>query len=256
MHAASTQRVRSEYAATNMPTHAEVICEQFEVSRALLATHIAEPALCAEIALLALEGSSNFHFEVAAQHSLPMLRASVALYGITKKQTERCYLTSMYADAVQCGNLATLRYLHERGFEWESDATEQAAVGGHLDCLKYLDVASVRNGCPWHEGTINKAIKGGHRDCLQYAHENGCPWDPDATYTAAWRGDLASLRYLHKHGCPWHPATTYAAAKRGHLKCLKFAAKRGCPWHESTVMQSSAECIIYCLKYVGRAKKA
>ena len=34
-----------------------------------------------------------------------------------------------------------------------------------------------KNGCPWSEETCFEAALNGHLECLKYAHENGCPWD-------------------------------------------------------------------------------
>ena len=50
-----------------------------------------------------------------------------------------------------------------------------AAVGGHIECLKYAH----ENECPWDEKTCCGAAETGHLECLKYAHENGCPWDED-----------------------------------------------------------------------------
>ena len=51
------------------------------------------------------------------------------------------------------------------------DLLLEAAVNGHLECLKYVHT----KGCPWDEETCRVAARGGHLECLKYLHENGCP---------------------------------------------------------------------------------
>lgn len=71
------------------------------------------------------------------------------------------------------GHLECLRYLHEKGYSWNEEATDHAAFFGHLECLRYLH----EEGCPCNERTIAEAAAGGQLECLRYLHESGCLWD-------------------------------------------------------------------------------
>jgi hypothetical protein len=184
---------------------------EFEHKKELLAPWVAEPALCAEIALASLDGAKEDHFKAAAGYSLPMLRALTAQHGLPT-----------YADA----------------------ATAAAAVG-HLAGLQYLHAASMPDGCPGNMAAITAAANGGHLACLQYLHTNGCDWDNKAILAAATGGHLACLQYLHENGCPWHVWTAFMTAIKGNLACLKYADEHGCVWNAS-VSAATGDCVEYC----------
>ena len=75
-------------------------------------------------------------------------------------------------------HLDCLKYAHENGCEWSSDAPWSAAENGHLECLKYLH----KKGCPWTVDTCRIAALKGHFECLKYAYENGCPFPENLKY--------------------------------------------------------------------------
>jgi len=129
--------------------------------------------------------------------------------------------------AAMCGQTASLRCLHESGFEqWRSSNCHLAAQEGHIASLRYLH----ENKCPWDASAMCKfAAYGGHIECLRYAHTHGCPcdvhtlsravdglrrFDSDrkallargrelAEYSPEYRlhGHLACIHYLFKHRC-------------------------------------------------------
>jgi len=51
---------------------------------------------------------------------------------------------------------------------------ELAAIGGHLDVLKYVR----EHGCPLTARTCELAAAGGHLEVLRWARQLDCPWDP------------------------------------------------------------------------------
>ncbi len=55
---------------------------------------------------------------------------------------------------------------------------KEAAIKGHLKCLKFLH----KNGCEWGVGVCKNAAENGHLECLKYAHENGCPIDTEKCF--------------------------------------------------------------------------
>jgi hypothetical protein len=58
------------------------------------------------------------------------------------------------------------------------------AVGGHLDCLKYM----AENGCTPNKLAFTAAIMGDSRACLEYLHKAGLEWDDNMCERAAYSG--------------------------------------------------------------------
>ena len=58
----------------------------------------------------------------------------------------------------------------ENGCKWNSDTCYYAALGGHLEVLKWAR----DNGCEWGKDTCYFAARNGHLDVLKWARENGC----------------------------------------------------------------------------------
>lgn len=93
------------------------------------------------------------------------------------------------------GDASLLKYAHENGNEFELNITLVAAVGGHLDCLKYV---YENNMLIWHPKTTYIAAKHGHLSCLKYAYENGCPWDPMTVLGAMKNKHIDCVKYAHE----------------------------------------------------------
>lgn len=119
-----------------------------------------------------------------------------------------------YLDATYRGSLECIKFLHERGYDWDPNAppnedlsqyeddpwlTNIAAKRGSLDCLKYL----IGNGYPCSSTTCYNAALGGHLDCLKYLHESGCPWDIRTTTAASEKRQYSCLQYAIENGCPY-----------------------------------------------------
>ena len=119
------------------------------------------------------------------------------LHKVMRGAVARC------AKAAKQGNLAKLKYAHEKGFPWNKRTCMEAAYGGHLHVLKYAH----ENGCPWDKFTCNRAAEGGHLDVLKYAHENGCRWDKSYCRSEA-------LRFGHAHVVTWIDSLTSALVTR------------------------------------------
>ena len=78
-----------------------------------------------------------------------------------------------------------LEYLVERKFdEYEEDACANAAMNGHLDCLKYLHETAK---APWDEEAVREAHDNEHTECVQYLLDNNCPLPTN------WRYDDGTL---------------------------------------------------------------
>ena len=166
--------------------------------------------------------------------------------------------------AIEENRLADLKELFDksRGYSYFDSFTcpgpflnvhfEIAAFHGHLECLMYLYITSIKwyDGCNWNAATCSSAAAKGHINCLKFAYENGCPVDSYTFEYAAEYGQIECLRYLIENCVE---DRTYEidkvmcanAAKNGYFECLKYAYENGCCWDERTC-ECAAE---YALKY-------
>ena len=94
--------------------------------------------------------------------------------------------SGLLATNVEDAHLGFLKYLHQKGCNFDGFESYQAAKYGHLKCLKYLHGI----GCPLNFDEPYVVAKNGHLECLKYLHEDN--------------GHLECLKYLHEKGCPWH----------------------------------------------------
>lgn len=74
-----------------------------------------------------------------------------------------CYNAAPGDDSIAC-----VKLLRGVGAPWREDCTEDAALKGHLDLLKYL----VEEGCPWHERTLEAAEKNGNAQLLDFVRQH------------------------------------------------------------------------------------
>ncbi len=84
------------------------------------------------------------------------------------------------------------------------DTMDKIVSQGDLESLKYLRSPKSGEQCPWGCSTTAMAAMGGHLECLKYLHENGCPWDAWTTECASigkTRGHLECLEYARENGC-------------------------------------------------------
>lgn len=156
-----------------------------------------------------------------------------------------CYAKSARSEA----------WMKAAAFMGDTFATNGAAVEGRIDCLELLRA----NGFSWSKGTVIAAALGGHVECLRYLHDSGCPLEkthgPDpspresifsstlfgyprddiqivhtACEAAALRGHIDCLRYLHDEaGHAMQQEVVEAACLGGSVDCLRFAHENAAP---------------------------
>jgi hypothetical protein len=158
------------------------------------------------------------------------------------------------------GNTNMLKHLRSSGFPWECRTASYAAMGGHVDTLRWIhqngglnaytlhelasnaamsghiDVLAYikENDLPWGYMVCAEAIRGGHFECLEYVVNNGAVFDLYHTArAAALAGRLDILKWLRTHNCTWDNSTCIAAAANGDNDMLEYTFENNCPWDSS-----------------------
>lgn len=134
-----------------------------------------------------------------------------------------------------------------------------AASNGHLECLKYFHPKVDANKfekcvCKLEKygdsATLFAAI-GGNMDCMRYlVEESGCYLTSSVATFAAEYNRFEILQYLYSKGCELHSDLTLKAAATNSLKCLKFAIQKGCEIDEFAYIFSSSVESYECLDYL------
>ena len=114
-----------------------------------------------------------------------------------------------------------------------SPAAAAAAVGGHLEVLKWAR----NNGYPLSLDCILVAARKGHLNIIKFASSNGCPLLP-LCKEAARHGHLEILKWALSNNCKNFQSCKIIieeAARSRHLKVLKWAKNNGCQWNEHRI---------------------
>ena len=136
--------------------------------------------------------------------------------------------------AADIGNLEMLKYCFSNGCPCdEEESCKQAALGGHLDSLRFL-FAKVEPSRETEEEAAIQAACGGHVEILKYFVEerkiseevkSGC------VANAAMYGQLECLKYLVEEAKVPLNHWVYVAYARyfEHTECLNYLLEKGCP---------------------------
>jgi hypothetical protein len=139
--------------------------------------------------------------------------------------------------AAHKGNLEMVKYCVANECPIDAHACANAALNGHLECLKYL-LEEVK--APWTYHTASYAAKNGHLHILEYLverkynHYIGRPKPGRACCEAAKHGHLDCLKYLHETAkAPWdYLAVREAHNNEEHTECLQYLLDNDCPLPE------------------------
>ena len=132
------------------------------------------------------------------------------------------------------GNLEMLKYCFSNDCPCDEEKScKLAAIGGHLDCLRFL-FDKVKPSRDTEEEAAMQATGGGHVEILKYFVEGRKISDAvkqDCMKTAAWYGQLDSLKYLVEEAKAPLNDWRYIAWARyyEHPECVNYLLEKGCP---------------------------
>ena len=136
--------------------------------------------------------------------------------------------------AALIGNLEMLKYCFSNGCPYnEKEACEQAAAGGHLDCLRFL-FDKVKPSRKTEVEAAGQATSYGHLDILKYfVEERKIPEEvkSDCMAIVAKFGQLDCLKYLVEEAKVPLNHWGYVACARyyEHTDCLNYLLEKGSP---------------------------
>lgn len=149
------------------------------------------------------------------------------------------------AFAARGGKLHTLKYLKNRGCEFDEHSSSAAAAFDNLKCLQYLKYI----GSPWNWRVTAAAASNGATDCLKWAAELGAPLGSKMCSTAAAGGSVETLKVVRKQlRLPWGPSALCEAARYGNYEALAWMVANGCPLSNTVTAVSACSGQRSCLK--------
>jgi len=159
--------------------------------------------------------------------------------------------TDFYLQVAKTNKLELLKWIREeKKCEWDEETINAAAEQGNLEMVKYC----VANECPIDVFACADAALEGHLECLKYLREEvKAPWDFWTGTLAAQNGHLHILEYLvEREFDEYDEFSRESAAKFGHLDCLKYLHETAkAPWTSRAVRwaheNKHPECVQYLL---------
>jgi hypothetical protein len=137
----------------------------------------------------------------------------------------------------------------EKECKWDYRTIDAAAFQDNLEMVKYCEA----NECPIDEFACANAALEGHLECLKYLHEEAeAPWDSGTASWAASNGHLHILEYLvERKFDEHHEGACVLAAKEGHLDCLKYLHETAkAPWDSRAVREAHKKNQTECVQYL------
>lgn len=159
------------------------------------------------------------------------------------------------------GHKHVLEWFWKSDQGWEYGIAINAALGGHIDLLRWLKEHScvvkdemmtlaaavsgnmdemqrfIEENKPFHDRCLPMAISKGHLQMAKFLYEKGAKNDGIVDIAAS-TGNQSVFEWAAgvQKGTP---STCAAAAEAGHLHILKMARKLGCPWNEATCFSAA-----------------
>jgi len=132
------------------------------------------------------------------------------------------------------GNLEMLKYCFSNGCPCDKEEScKRAAIGGHLDCVRFL-FDKVEPSRETKEEAAMQAAGLGHTDIMKYFVEERKIWDDlkiNCVGNAAMYGQLDCLKYLVEEAKVPLDNWRYIANVRYHEQpeCENYLLEKGCP---------------------------
>ncbi len=132
------------------------------------------------------------------------------------------------------GNLEMLKYCFSNDCPYDGQqACLQAAIGGHLDCLRFL-FDKVNPSRDTEEKAAMQAACSGHVDILKYFVEKrkiSAGVKSECVYNASGFGHFDCLKYLVEEArAPLNDWQDIASARyKKHTECENYLREKGCP---------------------------
>lgn len=114
------------------------------------------------------------------------------------------------ASAASGGNLEILKFLRDKGFQWDSFTVLYGAKRGHFDVIEYC----LKERCPASSWAVHAAVSEHRFQMVKFLVAKGVPVDEGSCIAAARTGDIQILRYFKEE-------LGYVVGNR----CLKGARK-------------------------------
>lgn len=144
-----------------------------------------------------------------------------ALEGDTKVQPlfDTQIVNMCFVEAATKGHVEVIKYLHQRGYAWDSQTVMLASHYRQFEVFKYAVEQGKFTPDYNHYGDLQ---------FMTFAEEhNLARWKADACLRAAVNGDLEALKFAHECGAPLGLESGLGAlvlaAENGHLECVKYA---------------------------------
>lgn len=152
--------------------------------------------------------------------------------------------------AARCGGLNMfLKYLLDKGFQAPDNICVDAAVGGNIECLKFLH----EKAFALSEDSLAAAF---NSECINYCTSNGLKYkdemksNPMYCSEAANSGHLDKLKYFLSNGFKASKNICVDAAAGGQIRCLKVLHKSGFELSQDALnaakMNNHVSCVNYC----------
>ncbi|CAL6387430.1 unnamed protein product [Bathycoccus prasinos] len=167
-----------------------------------------------------------FCWQVAATNKLELLKWA--------REVKQCEWDEQTINvAVFKGTLEMLKYCFSNDCPYEEkEACAQAAIGGHLDCLRFL-FDKVKPSRETEKYSAVQAAAYGHLDILKYIVEERKVSDAaklGCVAPAAKFGRLDCLKYLVEEAkVPYHRVYIAHARYNERHDCLNYLLEKGCP---------------------------
>ncbi|RLN02786.1 hypothetical protein BBJ28_00025376, partial [Nothophytophthora sp. Chile5] len=150
--------------------------------------------------------------------------------------------SSMISLAAVGGHLEVVKWLHEElGINSAGEGYAQAAVGHHLEVIKYLHEKHLRNSSEL--SLMDEAARSGFLDVVQWLHVNSYEaCTTRAMDEAAQGGHLEVVQWLHEHrseGCT--SAAMHFAAVNGHMDVVKWLHSHRSEGCQETTLSMAAK---------------